>query len=166
MEKNRGLIAIFEYALNQERTGCHFFEQSLIRLGNRGARSAFLKLIEEEKRHIEMIERILKGLREGPVMEKPLSQPLRLPKRSFFDSRAKEALVKRVAERPDLVDAAIFNTAWLIEKDLIRFYGEAALQAEGEIRKALEMLCRWEESHALFFEDFRNRLTSLFAKIY
>ena len=41
MEKNQNLIKIFEYALNQEKTGMSFFETSLERMGVGAAVTAF-----------------------------------------------------------------------------------------------------------------------------
>jgi len=63
MEKNQNLIKIFEYALNQEKTGMSFFETSLERMGVGAAVTAFKQIVEEEKRHIVFIEAILEKLR-------------------------------------------------------------------------------------------------------
>jgi len=50
MENNQNLIKIFEYALNQEKTGMSFFETSVERLGVGAAVTAFKQIVEEEKR--------------------------------------------------------------------------------------------------------------------
>jgi rubrerythrin len=65
MPKNENLIKIFGYALSQEETGKAFFEHSLQRMGMGAAISAFKRLIEEERKHIEFINQILKDLKEG-----------------------------------------------------------------------------------------------------
>jgi rubrerythrin len=61
MDQRENLIKIFEYALNQEHTGKSFFETSIQRMGIGAAVSAFKRLIKEEEKHIEYIDRILKG---------------------------------------------------------------------------------------------------------
>lgn len=59
METNANLLKIFEYALNQEKTGMSFFQSSLERMGVGAAVSAFQKLIMEEQRHIDFISSII-----------------------------------------------------------------------------------------------------------
>ena len=65
MATDENLIKVFEYALNQEKTGKAFFEHSLGRMGVGAAISAFKRLIEEEERHIVFIGQILKDLKSG-----------------------------------------------------------------------------------------------------
>ena len=59
MDKQRNLIRIFEYALNQEETGKSFFQNSLQRKGIGAAISAFERLIKEEEKHILFIKGIM-----------------------------------------------------------------------------------------------------------
>ena len=61
------LIKIFEYALNQEKTGMSFFEMSLQRMGIGAAITAFKKIVEEEKSHVRFIEAILRNLRKMSI---------------------------------------------------------------------------------------------------
>ena len=62
-------------------------------------------------------------------------------------------------------EVTIFNTAWLIEKDLSEFYGKMAKQAEGEAQKALTMLSRWEAGHERFFREYRDRFSEMYSKM-
>ena len=74
MAKNKNLIRIFEYALNQEKTGKRFFENSIKSMGTGAAKLAFKRLVEEEEKHIEMISRILKGLKTDLIWNPPTSR--------------------------------------------------------------------------------------------
>ncbi len=64
-------IKIFEYALQQEETGKHFFETSIQRMGWGSAVSAFKTLIKEEEHHILFIQKILGDLKQGRLVELP-----------------------------------------------------------------------------------------------
>ena len=65
MSIDKNSIKIFEYALQQEETGKHFFQTSLQRMGWGSAVSAFKTLIKEEENHILFIQKILSDLRQG-----------------------------------------------------------------------------------------------------
>ena len=65
MPGNSNVIKIFEYALNQERTGINFFRQSLQRMGIGAAVTALQRLTLEEEGHIAFISGILEELRRG-----------------------------------------------------------------------------------------------------
>ena len=98
------------------------------------------RLIEEEERHIKLINRILKGLREGPKLEVTDIKKVVLKRTNYFDKRAISEFTRQIMEGPMMSDISIFNTAWLIEKDLSEFYNRMAEQTGGEARKALYIL--------------------------
>lgn len=58
-------------------------------------------------------------------------------------------------------DITVFNTAWLIEKDLSEFYEKMAQKAEGPAKDALLMLSQWEKGHEKFFREFRDKLNEV-----
>ncbi len=62
-------------------------------------------------------------------------------------------------------DVTVFNTAWLIEKDLSEFYGKMADLTEGIAKEALLMLSSWEKSHEKFFRDYRDKLSEVYSKM-
>ncbi|NIS60899.1 MAG: hypothetical protein GTO13_09420 [Proteobacteria bacterium] len=62
-------------------------------------------------------------------------------------------------------DVAVFNTAWLIEKDLSEFYEKMANNAEGQAREALMMLSEWEKVHEEFFREYRDKLSEIYSKM-
>ena len=147
MPKNESLIKIFEYALSQEETGKAFFEHSLQRMGMGAAISAFKRLIEEERRHIEFIKQILKDLKEGDEIKPSKIKEIVLEPTNYFDARAKSEFLQRCIEGSMVPDVTVFNTAWLIERDLSEFYANMARNTEGKAKEAFTMLSEWEKVH-------------------
>ncbi|MBW1915622.1 MAG: ferritin family protein [Deltaproteobacteria bacterium] len=162
MNQNSKLIKIFEYALNQEETGKDFFQTSVKRMGLGAAVSAFKRLIEEEEKHIEFINRILKDLRDGSEIGL-VNNDMVLEVEDFFDARAKSEFLEQCMEGSMVPDVTVFNIAWLIEKDLSEFYEKMANQTEGKAKEALMMLSRWEKGHERFFRDYRDKLSDVYA---
>ena len=62
-------------------------------------------------------------------------------------------------------DVTVFNTAWLIEKDLSEFYEKMANHTEGKAKEALMMLSQWEKAHERFFRDYRDKLSEVYAEM-
>ena len=165
MPKNESLIKIFEYALSQEETGKAFFEHSLQRMGMGAAISAFKRLIEEERRHIEFIKQILKDLKEGDEIKPSKIKEIVLEPTNYFDARAKSEFLQRCIEGSMVPDVTVFNTAWLIERDLSEFYANMAKNTEGKAKEAFTMLSGWEKVHEEFFREYRDRLSETYAKM-
>jgi len=165
MTEDKKLIKIFQYALNQEKTGMSFFETSLQRMGIGNAVSAFKQLIEEEKRHILFIDVILQQLEKGRGIDLSGMKDAVLEPTNYFDERARSEFLERCIHESMVPDVTVFNTAWLIEKDLSEFYERMAANTEGESREALQMLARWEKEHEKFFREFRDTLTDTYAKM-
>ena len=165
MSANENLIKIFEYALNQEETGKAFFEHSLQRMGIGAAISAFKRLIEEEQRHIEFINQILKDLKEGKEISPSEIKKVVLEPTDYFDSRAKSEFLQQCIEGSMIPDVTVFNTAWLIEKDLSEFYKNMAGNTEGKAKEAFTMLSNWEKEHEKFFREYRDKLSEIYSKM-
>ncbi|MBN2123906.1 MAG: hypothetical protein JW821_06415 [Deltaproteobacteria bacterium] len=166
MTKNENLIRIFEFALAQEKHGKSYFEHSLKGMEDQAAKSAILRLIEEEDKHIEIIERILKGLRDGAELEDGGEGRVKLKGRDLFDERGKGRFLEECVLDSGSADACVFKTAYMIEKDLSEFYREMADKSEGGARKAFQMLADWEQEHARFFKEYRDRLSRLYSEMY
>ena len=165
MPKNESLIKIFEYALSQEETGKAFFEHSLQRMGMGAAISAFKRLIEEERRHIEFINQILKDLKEGEEINPSKIKEIVLEPTNYFDARAKSEFLQQCIEGSMVPDVTVFNTAWLIERDLSEFYANMAKNTEGKAKEAFTMLSGWEKVHEEFFREYRDKLSETYAKM-
>lgn len=165
MSTNENLIKIFEYALQQEETGKSFFQNSLQRMGVGAAISAFKRLIQEEERHILFIKNILGGLKKGNPVELPLGKGAVLEPTHYFDERAKSEFLQQCLEGSMVPEVTIFNTAWLIEKDLSEFYEKMSKQTEGKSKEALQMLSTWEKEHERFFREFRDKFSEAYSKM-
>ena len=165
MAGNENLIKIFEYALNQEETGKAFFESSLKRMGVGAAISAFKRLIGEEQRHIDFINQILKDLRGGAEINPDAVKNMVVEPTDYFDARARSEFLQQCIEGSMVPDVTVFNTAWLIEKDLSEFYGNMANNTEGKAKEAFTMLSNWEKIHEEFFKEYRDTLSETYAKM-
>jgi rubrerythrin len=157
---NKRLIKIFEYALNQEKTGISFFQTSLERLDIGTAVTAFEKLIAEEKKHVVFISNILNDLQERGEIDTSSLQSVTIDPTDFFDERARSEFMQQCVESSMTPDVTIFNTALLIERDLSQFYAKMAETIEEEKPKAaFKMLSDWEKGHEKFFSNIRNELS-------
>ena len=165
MPANENLIKIFEYALQQEETGKSFFQDSLQRMGMGAAISAFKRLIQEEEHHILFIKNILEGLRKGNPIELSLGKGAVLEPTNYFDERAKSEFLQQCLEGSMVPEVTIFNTAWLIEKDLSEFYEKMSKQTEGKAKEALQMLSAWEKEHERFFREYRDKFSETYSKM-
>lgn len=163
MATNAQLIKIFEYALNQEQTGKGFFEYSLQRMGVGAAVSAFKRLIEEEEKHIVFINKILSDLKQGDELSPSQLKSAVLEPTNYFDERAKSEFLQQCVDGSMIPDVTVFNTAWLIEKDLSEFYEKMAGQTDGKAHEALTMLSNWEKGHERFFREYRDKLSDVYA---
>jgi len=162
---NEHLIKIFEYALSQEETGKSFFQTSLQRMGMGAAVSAFKQLIQEEGKHILFIGKILNELRQGSPIELPDQKEIELKPTNYFDERARSEFLQQCIEGSMVPDITIFNTAWLIERDLSEFYEKMSNQTKGKAKEALNMLSRWEREHERFFREYRDKLSEVYSKM-
>jgi rubrerythrin len=165
MGQTEQLIKIFEYALSQEHTGKSFFENSLQRMGIGAAVTAFKSLIKEEEKHIRLITRILKGLRGKGEMEWPEKKDLTLERTDYFGKRSKSEFLEQCLEGSMVPEVTIFNTAWLIEKDLSEFYERMARQTTGKAKRSLAFLSKWEKEHEKFFRGYRDRFSEIYSKM-
>ena len=165
MSIDKGSIRIFELALEQEKTGKRFFQDSLLRMGWGSAVSAFRHLIKEEEGHIHFIEGILTNLKEGGSVELSDRKEELLEPTNYFDDRVKSEFLEQCLEGSMVPEVTIFNTAWLIERDLSEFYQKAANQAEGEVKEAFQMLSNWEKQHEKFFREYRDKFHDIYSKM-
>jgi rubrerythrin len=163
MSTKENLIKVYEYALNQEQTGMSFFQTSLERMGIGAAVSAFKRLVEEEEKHILFISRIIDNLKAGTDIDIAKVQEFVLEPTNYFDERAKSEFLQQCVEGSMVPDVTVFNTAWLIEKDLSEFYGNAARNTEGAASETFGMLSRWEKAHEKFFKEYRDKLSAVYA---
>jgi rubrerythrin len=165
MSTKENLIKVYEYALNQEQTGMSFFQTSRERLGIGAAVSAFNRLIQEEEKHILFISHIIESLKKGKEVNLAQVQEFVMEPTNYFDQRAKSEFLQECLQGSMVPDVTVFNTAWLIEKDLSEFYANAARKTEGPEGEAFAMLARWEKAHEQFFREYRDKLSDVYASM-
>ena len=165
MSSHENLIKIFEYALQQEETGKSFFQNSLQRMGMGAAISAFKRLIQEEENHILFIKKIIEDLKQGNPVELSVEKGLMLEPTHYFNERSKSEFLQQCLEGSMVPEVTIFNTAWLIEKDLSEFYEKMSRETEGKSTEALQMLSSWEKEHERFFREFRDKFSEVYSKM-
>lgn len=165
MPGNYNVIKIFEYALNQERTGLNFFRQSLKTMAIGAAVTALQRLTLEEEGHIAFISGILEELRGGREIDLDSVKELAIEPTDYFDARARTEFLEQCVHGSMIPDVTVFNAAWLIEKDLSDFYSKMAEKVEGAPKSALEMLSKWEAEHEKFFREYRDRLSAIYAEM-
>jgi len=151
---------IYEYALQREHEGRRFFEQNAERLEHASVVGAFRRLAQEEQKHIRFIEGLLDALDEGEV---PEPADFDLEEEGFFSERAASEMLDQTVAESMVPDLSVLRMAYLIERDFVEFYRSAAEQAEGEVRRALEMLARWEQGHERFFKELHDSAFETYA---
>jgi rubrerythrin len=165
MGTKENLIKVYEYALNQEQTGMSFFQTSLERMGIGAAVNAFKQLIKEEEKHILFISRILDNLKQGAELDLAEVQEFVLEPTDYFNDRAKSEFLEQCVIGSMVPDVTVFNTAWLIEKDLSEFYANAARSTDGPESEAFGMLARWEKAHQKIFKEYRDKISDSYASM-
>jgi rubrerythrin len=165
MPTKENLIKVYEYALNQEQTGISFFQTSLERMGIGAAVNAFKQLIKEEEKHILFISRILDNLKQGADLNLAEVEEFVLEPTDYFNDRAKSEFLEQCVIGSMVPDVTVFNTAWLIEKDLSEFYANAARSTDGPESEAFGMLARWEKAHEKFFKEYRDKISDSYASM-
>jgi len=127
--------------------------------------SAFQRLIAEEEKHIFLIQRILEKLERGEAIDLERTIALELEPKNYFEERSKAEFLQQCLEGSMVPEVTIFNTAWLIEKDLSEFYEKMANQTEGKAREVFTFLSRWEKEHEKFFREFRDQFSEMYSKM-
>lgn len=152
---------VYQYALQREHEGKRFFEESAERLSHAAAVSAFKQLAAEEQRHIEFIQSQIAALDEGQAPNAALGAGMN--KQGFFWKRATTELLDQSVLEAMVPDLPVLRMAYLIEHDFVEFYRNAAREAEGESKKVLEMLARWEHGHELLFKQMHDKAFEQYA---
>lgn len=154
---------IYEYALQREHEGKRFFEENAARLNHAAATGAFEKLAAEEQKHIEFIESQIAALDEGVSASAALG--VEMEKAGFFSERAASEAIDQTTLEAMVPDLPILRMAYLIEHDFAEFYERAAQKAEGEAKKVLEMLARWEHTHEALFRQYHDKAFEEYAQM-
>jgi rubrerythrin len=153
---------IYEYALQREREGKDFFEHNAGRMSHAAAAGIFRRLADEEQKHIDFIQGLLRNLEDTGTAS---DASLELGQEDRFSQRAESEALDETVIQSMVPDVTILRMAYLIERDFAEFYEMAAAKAEGQARTALTLLARWERSHERLFKDLHDRVFQEYAEM-
>jgi rubrerythrin len=145
------IAKILGYALERENEGKRFFIENAGRLQNAAAVGAFKAIAAEEQKHIDFITAQIAALTSGVP-----AGPPELPQAGFFADRAYSESIEQTVSESMVSDLPVLRMAYLIERDFAEFYGMAARSADGDAKKVLEMLHRWESGHERLFKRLHD----------
>ena len=135
-----------EIAIKMETDAIKFYKAAADKTKNPVGKKMFLTAREDEKRHLNMLTQIFRGLdvKAGDV------SPMKNIK-TVFESMKNE-MMQRVEATADELES--FKIAMQMEKEGIEFYNKAASDAKSEKEKALfERLVEKEKEHYNIFAN-------------
>lgn len=136
----------FDVARNMETDAIDFYSEAARKTAYPAGRKMFEVIIVDEKRHLEMIDKLIA---ESDI-EMEETRPLENIKTVFEEM--KDQMMERVAATDDELEA--FKIAMRMEKEGIEFYRKLLGESSNEKEKALlEKLIREEGAH---YEIFSN----------
>ncbi len=135
-----------ELAMKMETDAIQFYTEAARKTICPTGRKMFQTVTEDEKRHLEMISQIIKGLH---VTVKDVS-PLKNIRTVFAEM--KDEMMRKVEATADELEA--FKVAMEMEKEGVAFYKKTLSGAKKDKEKALlERLIREEEQHYAIFAN-------------
>jgi rubrerythrin len=154
---------IYEYALNREYEGKHFFEDYAKRLSQAAAVNAFQQLAAEEQKHIDFIQYQINHLNKGHTGN--IDYGLQLEQAGFFSQRAESEIIDQTVAEAMVPDLPVLRMAYLIERDFAEFYEATADQVEGDAKQVLSMLSKWERGHERLFKQLYDKAFEEYSKM-
>jgi len=153
------VVKILKYALQREKEGYQFFKSNAAKASHAAAAGIFQRLADEELKHIEFIN----GLLKKPDEEQAVNAVV-LEADGWFEDRAEKEMLDQSLIEAMTPDIAVLRTAYLIERDFAEFYEQAAQRVEDEAaQKSLSMLARWERGHEKLFKEMHDKAFEMYA---
>ncbi len=135
-----------EIAIRMETDAIKFYREASERCSNSVGKKMFLSIMEDEKRHLDALNEILKGL---DISIKDIS-PLKKIKTVFEELR--DEMMKKVQATQDELEA--FRIAMHMENEGIEFYKKMSSEARSEKERSLfQRLVKEEEQHYSIFSN-------------
>ncbi|HXY62219.1 MAG TPA: ferritin family protein [Nitrospirota bacterium] len=135
-----------EMAMKMEKDAILFYTEAEGKTKYPAGKKMFHSVAEDEKRHLEMISQIIKGLQ---ITHKDVS-PLKTVK-SVFETM-KDQMMKKIEVTEDELEA--FKIAMQMEKEGMAFYKKSLAESKKEKERALlERLIREEQQHYDLFSN-------------
>jgi len=135
-----------EMAMKMEKDAITFYTEAEAKMKYPAGKKMFRSITEDEKRHLEMISQIIKGLQ---ITHKDVS-PMKTVK-SVFETMKNE-MMKKIEVTDDELEA--FKVAMHMEKEGMEFYKKTLAQSKKEKERALlERLIHEEQQHYDLFSN-------------
>ena len=135
-----------EMAMKMETDAISFYTEAARKTAHPAGKKMFQTITEDEKRHLDMIAQLVKGL---AITHHDVS-PMHNVKSVF--AALKDEMMKKVEATTDELEA--FKIAMVMEKEGKEFYEKTLSQAKSDKEKALlERLIKEEKQH---YEIFAN----------
>ncbi|MDP2167606.1 MAG: ferritin family protein [Thermodesulfovibrionales bacterium] len=135
-----------EIAKKMEADAIAFYREASKKTSHAVGKKMFLSIMEDEKRHLKMIDAIIKDV---GISSKDVS-PMKKIKTIFEE--LKHEMGKRIKATTDEMEA--FKIAMGMEKEGVEFYRKSASGAKNKKEKALfERLIKEEEQHYAVFAN-------------
>jgi rubrerythrin len=135
-----------DIARSMETDAVEFYAQAAEKTSHPIGKKMFLSIVEDEKRHVRMIDALIKGL----GLTEDNIDPMEQIKSVFAEN--KDAMQERIAATNDDLEA--LKIAMEMEGKGRDFYRKAADEATDDISKALfERLFKEEEKHYAIFSN-------------
>ena len=136
-----------EMAMKTETDAIDFYGRAAQKTSHPVGKKMFLSIIDDEKRHLE----VLKCIFEGMDIDFPEESPMKKIRTVFEEN--KESMLKNMSATAD--DTQALEIAMRMEKESVDFYEKAALNAAlGSREKAVfERLIKEEEQHYVIFSN-------------
>lgn len=133
-----------EIALKMETDSIKFYTEAGRKTSHPAGKKMFETITEDEKRHLEMISRIIKGMDISPQDVSPMKRV-----KTVFES-LKDQMMKRVEASSDELEA--LKIAMQMELEGEAFYRKSFAEAKTEKEKTLfERLINEEREHYKIF---------------
>jgi len=140
-----------EVARKMETDAIRFYTEAAGKTNYEAGKKMFLSITEDEKRHLELISQLIKGMNITLQDVSPMKRV-----KTVFESM-KNDMMKKVAASKDELDA--FKIAMEMEKEGEKFYQKSLEEAKTDKEKALfKRLIEEERQH---YEIFSNTYSHL-----
>lgn len=143
-------MTAIEFAKKMETDAIKFYFEASNKTGHPAGKKMFLTVMEDEKRHLEMLNRLLSGL---DMDTNSLSNPVKTVMTIF--EQMKDEMMQRISASSDEMEA--FRVAMDMEREGANLYKKTASESTSDKEKALfERLAFEEEHHFSIFSNTYN----------
>ena len=140
-------MTAIDLAVKMETDAIKFYYEASNRTKHPVGKKMFLTIMEDEKRHLEMLNQVLKGL---DIDTKGMADPINKIKTVF--EQMKDEMMQRVEAAADEMEA--FRIAMDMEREGADLYKKMASESAADKEKALfERLRLEEERHFSIFSN-------------